>query len=729
MQVRRCTKCMEELKEGVRLCPHCGYEQDSTAQPSNALNRNTILHGRYYIGNVIGQGGFGITYVGLDLVLDMKVAVKEYFPTGSVSRINSYSNEIQWDFTGSGRESWSDGIDRFLREARKMAKLDSVPAIVRVRDAFPENQTAYIVMDFVKGDTLKNYLLGHGVLRCEECMALLSPILDSLVVIHDRGFIHRDISPDNIMLQPDGTARLLDMGAAVDVKNSKGRASMLVIKRNFSAPEQYMESETLGSWTDVYAMGATIYYCLTGKVVPEALERGVRNTPLYYDPDLNIPRHVTIALNDALKLQAGCRIRDMREFKRRLSGPEEPAGQKDDGAEVEIAPEQDQIHRTGRRGKRNALIAVGALCVLCVLAVLFYAFRDSGSAAGSEVESTAVAEAGQTNVPAGQRADDGGAPEEKTVEEPTAAQNEQETAGASKYVDVDEAELIYQETKEGNGIMLREYIGKDSYIRLPDEVEGLPVLELGVFFFSQHETLEGVVLPEKVEYLGWFTLAKCTNLKEVELPKDLETIGENSFSECPGLRRIELPEGLKSIQDQVFEGSGLEEITIPSSVEFLGVGSAILQIPQVKIAEGNQRFKMRDGLIYKDGNELAAVPQWIEGKFVISPEINAIGGNAFYRTSLTEVEIPGSVRVVKPKAFSEGHRLETVKLGEGVEELGYHCFAGCESLREIMIPRSVRTIDFNAFKGCVNLKTVTVSKDCQIDEDAFDPGVEINYYD
>ena len=77
MQVRRCTKCMEELKEGVRLCPHCGYEQDSTAQPSNALNRNTILHGRYYIGNVIGQGGFGITYVGLDLVLDMKVAVKE----------------------------------------------------------------------------------------------------------------------------------------------------------------------------------------------------------------------------------------------------------------------------------------------------------------------------------------------------------------------------------------------------------------------------------------------------------------------------------------------------------------------------------------------------------------------------------------------------------------------------------------------------------------------------
>lgn len=144
-----------------------------------------------------------------------------------------------------------------------------------------------------------------------------------------------------------------------------------------------------------------------------------------------------------------------------------------------------------------------------------------------------MAEAGQTNVPAGQRADDGGAPEEKTVEEPTAAQNEQETAGASKYVDVDEAELIYQETKEGNGIMLREYIGKDSYIRLPDEVEGLPVLELGVFFFSQHETLEGVVLPEKVEYLGWFTLAKVQISKRLNCLRTWKRSVKTPFPNAP----------------------------------------------------------------------------------------------------------------------------------------------------------------------------------------------------
>lgn len=156
MQMTRCTRCMEELEEGARICPHCGYEQDDGSQPPNALKRNTILHGRYYIGNVIGRGGFGITYVGFDLVLEARVAVKEYFPSDMASRTNSYSSRIQWNFTENGEKSWAEGIERFLKEAQKMAKLDSVPSIVRVRDAFSDNQTAYIVMDFVEGISLKS---------------------------------------------------------------------------------------------------------------------------------------------------------------------------------------------------------------------------------------------------------------------------------------------------------------------------------------------------------------------------------------------------------------------------------------------------------------------------------------------------------------------------------------------------------------------------------------------
>ncbi len=439
MQVRRCTKCMGELKEGVQLCPYCSYEQDSTVQPGIALKRNTILHGRYLIGNVIGQGGFGITYVGWDLTLEMKVAVKEYFPSGSATRTNSYSNQIQWNFTGDENENCSEGMDRFLKEARRMAKLDSVPAIVRVRDAFAENQTAYIVMDFVEGETLKKYLLSHGVLRYEECMALLSPILDSLAVIHDCGFIHRDISPDNIMLQPDGTARLLDMGAAVDVEASGGHASMAVVKRNFSAPEQYMESELLGSWTDVYAMAATVYYCMTGKVVPEALEREFKKTPLHFESNLNIPSHVVDALNDALALNAENRIRDMREFKRRLSIPaagtaiereiekteekqpapppapepisltvpyiEEPCRRDppERKEEKRDAPVSEKAGRTPMEGLKRALkivmITIGALSTMFVLLVVFLVSRPSERAAAPAAEGIDTVKAETTAEP------------------------------------------------------------------------------------------------------------------------------------------------------------------------------------------------------------------------------------------------------------------------------------------------------------------------------------------
>ena len=343
MQMIRCTRCMHEMKEGERYCPYCGYDQQGEAQPSNALRRGTVLQGRYLIGNVIGQGGFGITYVGYDLTLEMKVAVKEYFPSGSAMRTGSISGNIQWDFGENEEKQWAAGIDRFLKEARRMARLDSVPSVVRVRDCFKENQTAYIVMDFVEGVTLKNYLMGHGVMRWEECLRLLGPILDSLAVIHDNGFIHRDISPDNIMLQPDGNARLLDMGAAIDVQASGGRASMVVVKRNFSAPEQYLESEALGSWTDVYSMAATIYYCLTGKVVPEAMEREFKKMPLAFAPEFGIPQSVASAINAGLELKAEERIRDMREFKARLTGI--PAGA------------ADQVRASGSNGDIPSLAA------------------------------------------------------------------------------------------------------------------------------------------------------------------------------------------------------------------------------------------------------------------------------------------------------------------------------------------------------------------------------------
>ena len=793
MQMTRCAKCMKELAEGDLVCPGCGYEQDSAVQPPSALKWETILHGRYYIGNVIGQGGFGITYVGFDLVLETKVAVKEYFPSGSASRTSSYSNEIQWDFTGKGRESWEEGIDRFLREARKMARLDSVPAIVRVRDAFAENRTAYIVMDFVEGDTLKKYLQSHGVLDYEACITLLSPILDSLAVIHDCGFIHRDISPDNIMLQPDGSARLLDMGAAVDVRANEGRASMAVVKRNFSAPEQYMESESLGSWTDVYAMGATIYYCVTGKTVPEALERGLKKIPLSFDPELHIPLQVTEALNDALKLDAGKRIRDMRELKRRLIAAGEPASgqggpapsqqspvpplEYDDGMkttpytgnvpQTDSGPSADMDGGTGRTApggqKTGSKRVVAAIGVLSTLIVLFAVFMVAGpsrravSNAGEERDARAVA-AGQPAV----RETAAVAEDQSPVQETAAAAEDQslgrettaaeETIPASRYADVELSELTYYKTEDGNGITLSEYMGEgEAYIKLPDEIDGLPVVGLGANLFWNNKTLEGVILPEGLQYIGDGAFRGCYYLKQIELPQgvktigqsafhdcyslkqiglseNLETIGEFTFANCSNLKRIELPEGLKSIEHRAFYCTGLQEITIPSTVESLSAGSSIFEIPQVKIADGNQIFSMVDGVIYKNGGELTAFPLSRDGEFTIPPEINTIGDYAFADTSMTELVIPGSVRAVGYGAFHSSS-LQKVLIEDGVEKLGEYCFRNCGSLSEVTIPGSVTWIGSMAFADCDNLESVTISGNCQVQLRAFEPFTEIRYYD
>ena len=150
MEVYRCINCMKEIEKGDSLCRHCGYGAAEYTQPLNALKINTILCGRYLVGRVMGQGGFGITYVGYDLKLELKVAIKEYCPKSLASRDHSVSNVLQWTFSQTQYQKWKECIERFSSEARKMAKLDELSGIVRVRDCFQENQTAYIVMDFAE---------------------------------------------------------------------------------------------------------------------------------------------------------------------------------------------------------------------------------------------------------------------------------------------------------------------------------------------------------------------------------------------------------------------------------------------------------------------------------------------------------------------------------------------------------------------------------------------------
>lgn len=240
---------------------------------SHQLKIGTILQSKYRIEKILGEGGFGITYLATDLSLDISVAIKEYFPVGFVTRDSSYSSSISF-FSGKKKEIFISGKDKFIQEARVLGKLSHLEGIVSVRDYFQENNTAYIVMEYLSGITLKDYLVqAGGSLSIEHTLELLKPVFLSLVQVHGQGLIHRDISPDNIMIMDNNQVKLLDFGAARNVETSDAKSMSVLLKPGYAPEEQYRSKGIQGPWTDVYALCATIYKCITGELPQESLER------------------------------------------------------------------------------------------------------------------------------------------------------------------------------------------------------------------------------------------------------------------------------------------------------------------------------------------------------------------------------------------------------------------------------------------------------------------------
>ena len=206
-----CYNCMNQIADGSNVCPICN-KPTSSAPIAHHILPGTILNGKYTIGNVLGEGGFGITYVGLDNTLQVKVAIKEFFPSGYANRNHTQSNEVILT-TNKQTDFFANGKERFLQEARSLAKFTGEVGIVNVRDFFECNNTAYIVMEFLDGADLNNFMKTHGTFKAEDIFALMMPVMRSLEKIHASGIIHRDISPENIMRLQSGTLKLMDLGS------------------------------------------------------------------------------------------------------------------------------------------------------------------------------------------------------------------------------------------------------------------------------------------------------------------------------------------------------------------------------------------------------------------------------------------------------------------------------------------------------------------------------------
>ena len=237
-----------------------------------SLQRNTELIGRYVIQEVLGQGGFGITYLGIDKLYGNKVAIKEYYPQKIAMRKAQYEDVVTVTSIEE-KNNYDKGKKRFLDEAQVMARFNKNEGIVKILDFFEANNTAYIVMEYLEGITLKQYLGKYGVIQFRNLIEMMLPLLEALIEIHSQGLIHRDISPDNIMVQHNGKLKLMDFGAARDYTESGNKSLTVILKPGYAPPEQYQTHGVQGPWTDIYALCATIYKCLTGITPPDAIAR------------------------------------------------------------------------------------------------------------------------------------------------------------------------------------------------------------------------------------------------------------------------------------------------------------------------------------------------------------------------------------------------------------------------------------------------------------------------
>ena len=324
---RRCLNCFNLFdivysdKEESEVCPYCGYCEGTPPKELYHLYPGVGLYNnRYVIGTCIGFGGFGITYKAWDNVLETVVAVKEYYPTGLVQRVPGKPQVII--YTGESKEEYMQGLERFLDEAKNMAKFVDNPNIVHVDAFFEENNTAYLVMEYLPGMTLKSYLKSKGGrIGCEEVIPIADAVITALKEIHAGGIIHRDISPDNIMLCNDGRIKLLDFGAARFSDADQERTRSIILKPGFAPPEQYQAKSKQGPWTDIYALCATVYRAITGVLPDESVNRVIEDTvqsPIQIYSD--IPERISNTVMKGMSIYPEIRFSNVDELKKALDG-------------------------------------------------------------------------------------------------------------------------------------------------------------------------------------------------------------------------------------------------------------------------------------------------------------------------------------------------------------------------------------------------------------------------
>ena len=308
-----CYNCFQERPEGEGPCPYCGFDlEENVKKFPVALRAGTVLNDRYIVGRVLGQGGFGITYLALDTQLSAKVAIKEFMPNDIATRIGTTVSVAM----ESKSEAFTYGAERFMEEARTLAKFIGNPNIAGVTSYFDENETSYFVMDYIEGISFKTYIANQGgKVSVEDACNVMIPVLRALTAVHQEGFIHRDVTPDNIYITKDGVVKLLDFGSARYSIGDKSKSLDVILKVGYAPKEQYIRRSRQGPYTDVYSCAACFYAAITGYLPPESLERLDKDELVPISQlGIEIPEYLDKAILKGLAVQPEDRFQSAAEF-------------------------------------------------------------------------------------------------------------------------------------------------------------------------------------------------------------------------------------------------------------------------------------------------------------------------------------------------------------------------------------------------------------------------------
>lgn len=345
-----CMNCFS-VKGQYEVCPFCGYAEGTPPEQPHYLTPGTILANHFIVGTAIGFGGFGITYKCFDTTLGVVVAVKEFYPVGLVNRAPGESQVGL--LSGDKQQQYRAQLKRFLMEAQSIAQFGKAKDIVNVYDFFEANNTAYIIMEYVDGVLLKDYLDRQGRMEPDVAMNIITPVIEAVKKIHAKGIIHRDISPDNIFISGEDAIKVFDFGAAQLNDSSEGMAGEKVIKVGYSAPEQYRDKSRQDFYTDIYSVGAILYQMVTGIKPMESTEREFKDT-LKSPAELGVELEPNVdrAIMEAMAVRPELRFQSIQQF--------------DDALHSKRIAEYPNVKLKKRKRRRNWIISLSATLVLAV---------------------------------------------------------------------------------------------------------------------------------------------------------------------------------------------------------------------------------------------------------------------------------------------------------------------------------------------------------------------------